>query len=42
MIIILILVVYYFLQHPFLKQAKPLASLVPLILAAKEASSRNS
>lgn len=30
------------LQHPFLKQAKPLASLVPLILAAKEASSRNS
>ena len=41
MIIILILV-YYFLQHPFLKQAKPLASLVPLILAAKEASSRNS
>ena len=30
------------LQHPFLKLAKPLASLVPLILAAKEASSRNS
>ncbi|XP_058956785.2 serine/threonine-protein kinase PAK 3 isoform X1 [Pocillopora verrucosa] len=30
------------LQHPFLKQAKPLASLVPLILASKEASSRNS
>ncbi|XP_032229158.1 serine/threonine-protein kinase PAK 3 isoform X4 [Nematostella vectensis] len=28
------------LQHPFLKQAKPLASLVPLILAAKEATSR--
>lgn len=25
------------LQHPFLRLAKPLASLVPLILAAKEA-----
>ncbi|XP_020913459.1 serine/threonine-protein kinase PAK 3 isoform X4 [Exaiptasia diaphana] len=30
------------LLHPFLKQAKPLASLVPLILAAKEATSRHS
>ena len=26
-----------FVQHPFLRLAKPLASLVPLILAAKEA-----
>jgi len=29
------------LQHPFLRLAKPLASLVPLILAAKEATSRH-
>jgi len=28
-------------QHPFLKQAKPLASLQPLIMAAKEASARH-
>ncbi|XP_023208802.1 serine/threonine-protein kinase PAK 2-like [Xiphophorus maculatus] len=29
------------LQHPFLKQAKPLSSLTPLILAAKEAMKSN-
>lgn len=29
------------LMHPFLKQAKPLASLQPLILAAKEAAARH-
>ncbi|XP_078738740.1 serine/threonine-protein kinase PAK 3-like isoform X1 [Lampetra fluviatilis] len=29
------------LQHPFLKLAKPLASLTPLILAAKEAAKNN-
>ncbi|XP_065056052.1 serine/threonine-protein kinase PAK 3-like isoform X2 [Rhopilema esculentum] len=29
------------LNHPFLKQAKPLASLQPLILAAKEAAARH-
>lgn len=29
------------LRHPFLKQAKPLSSLHPLIIAAKEASSRH-
>ncbi|XP_028401258.1 serine/threonine-protein kinase PAK 3-like isoform X1 [Dendronephthya gigantea] len=29
------------LQHPFLKNAKPLASLVPLIMAAKEATQRH-
>lgn len=29
------------LMHPFLKQAKPLASLQPLIMAAKEASARH-
>ncbi|XP_022103240.1 serine/threonine-protein kinase PAK 1-like [Acanthaster planci] len=29
------------LQHPFLKMAKPLKSLVPLIMAAKEASARH-
>ncbi|XP_055361864.1 serine/threonine-protein kinase PAK 2-like [Betta splendens] len=29
------------LQHPFLKLAKPLSSLTPLILAAKEAMKSN-
>lgn len=30
-------VILLFLQHPFLKVAKPLSSLTPVILAAKEA-----
>lgn len=29
---------FLFLQHPFLKLARPLASLTPLIMAAKEAA----
>lgn len=29
------------LQHPFLKLAKPLSSLTPLIMAAKEAMKSN-
>jgi len=29
------------LQHPFLRQAKPLTSLQPLIMAAKEAGARH-
>jgi len=29
------------LQHPFLKLARPLASLTPLIMAAKEATKGN-
>ena len=28
---------FFYLQHPFLRLAKPLANLQPLILAAKEA-----
>jgi len=29
---------FSFFQHPFLRLAKPLASLVPLIMASKEAA----
>ncbi len=32
---------YCRLQHPFLKLAKPLSSLTPLILAAKDAMKNN-
>lgn len=32
---------FIYLQHPFLKLAKPLSSLTPLILAAKEAMRSN-
>lgn len=34
-------VFFVFIQHPFLKMAKPLLSLVPLINAARESIKRN-
>lgn len=40
----LLTVLFFFVnrvQHPFLKLAKPLSSLTPLILAAKEAMKGN-
>lgn len=33
---------FFLLQHPFLKLAKPLSSLTPLIIAAKEAIKNSS
>lgn len=34
-------VLSFILKHPFLKLARPLASLTPLIMAAKEATKGN-